>query len=107
MSKIDAKDRFYYNTDFLSSPSGRSVRILSEYYGPLQKLQRNKISDTIVFFGSARTPSKEDAEKALKKAPKEIDTAKEFQGKIEDIPKNILNFFDSIGEGYCKNREKN
>ena len=26
---------------------------------------------------------------------------------IEDIPKNILNFFDSIGEGYCKNREKN
>ena len=73
MSKIDAKDRFYYNTDFLSSPSGRSVRILSEYYGPLQKLQRNKISDTIVFFGSARTPSKEDAEKALKKAPKEID----------------------------------
>ena len=54
MSKIDDKDRFYYNTDFLGSPSGRSVRILSEYYGPLQKLQRNKISDTIVFFGSAR-----------------------------------------------------
>ena len=83
MSKIDAKDRFYYNTDFLSSPSGRSVRILSEYYGPLQKLQRNKISDTIVFFGSARTPSKEDAEKALKKAPKEIDKQALNQPLIE------------------------
>ena len=50
MSKIDDKDRFYYDKDFLASPSGRSVRILSEYYGPLQRLQRNKISDTIVFL---------------------------------------------------------
>ena len=73
MSKIDAKDRFYYDKDFLSSPSGRSLRILSEYYGPLQRLQRNKISDTIVFFGSARTLSEEDAEKALKNAPKNAD----------------------------------
>ena len=71
MSKIDPKDRFYYNSNFLGSASGRSVRILSEYYGPLQRLQRNKISDTIVFFGSARTMSQEDAKKALKNAPKD------------------------------------
>jgi hypothetical protein len=71
MSKIDAKDRFYYNSNFLGSASGRSVRILSEYYGPLQRLQRNKISDTIVFFGSARTMSQEDAKKALENAPKD------------------------------------
>ena len=71
MSKIDPKDRFYYNSNFLGSASGRSVRILSEYYGPLQRLQRNKISDTIVFFGSARTMSQEDAKKALENAPKD------------------------------------
>ena len=71
MSKIDAKDRFYYNSNFLGSASGRSVRILSEYYGPLQKLQRNRISDTIVFFGSARTMPREDAQKALENAPKD------------------------------------
>ena len=71
MSKIDTKNRFYYNSNFLGSASGRSVRILSEYYGPLQRLQRNKISDTIVFFGSARTMSQEDAKKALKNAPKD------------------------------------
>ena len=65
MSKIDAKDRFYYNKDFLGSSTGRSVRILSEYYGPLQKMKRNKISDTIVFFGSARIMSKRDAKQAL------------------------------------------
>ena len=71
MSKIDAKDRFYYNSNFLGSASGRSVRILSEYYGPLQRLQRNKISDTIVFFGSARTRSQKDAQKALENAQKD------------------------------------
>ena len=71
MSKIDVKDRFYYDSNFLGSASGRSVRILSEYYGPLQKLQRNRISDTIVFFGSARTMPRKDAQKALENAPKD------------------------------------
>ena len=65
MSKIDSKDRFYYNKDFLSSSSGRSLRILSEYYGPLQRLERNNISETIVFFGSARLVSQKSAQNAL------------------------------------------
>ena len=34
MSESSKKDRFYYNTEFLSSPEGRPIRILSEYYGP-------------------------------------------------------------------------
>ncbi len=70
MSKIDKKDRFYYNKDFLGSSSGRSLRILSEYYGPLQRLNRNHISETIVFFGSARLLPKIKAEKALAKNSK-------------------------------------
>ena len=48
------KDRFYYDEKFLGSMSGRPLRILSEYLGPLSTLQRNKVKDTIVFFGSAR-----------------------------------------------------
>jgi hypothetical protein len=48
------KDRFYYDEKFLGSMSGRPLRILSEYLGPLSTLQRNKIIDTIVVFGSAR-----------------------------------------------------
>ena len=48
------KDRFYYDEKFLGSMSGRPLRILAEYLGPLSTLQRNKIRDTIVFFGSAR-----------------------------------------------------
>ena len=54
MSKIDKKNRFYYDSNFLGSTEGRSLRILSEYYGPLQKLERHNVSETIVFFGSAR-----------------------------------------------------
>ena len=54
------KDRFYNDKKFLGSMSGRPLRILSEYLGPLSKLQRNNVRDTIVFFGSARANSKSD-----------------------------------------------
>ena len=37
MATDNKKNRFYFNKDFLGSPQGRSVRILSEYYGPLQR----------------------------------------------------------------------
>ena len=48
------KDRFYYDKKFLGGMTGRPLRILSEYLGPLNAFQKNKIRDTIVFFGSAR-----------------------------------------------------
>ncbi len=51
------KDRFYYDTKFIGSSDGRVMRILAEYFGPLQRFRRNKIADTIVFFGSARIKS--------------------------------------------------
>ena len=54
------KDRFYNDKKFLSSMSGRPLRILSEYLGPLSTLKRNKIRDTIVFFGSSRLRPKSD-----------------------------------------------
>ena len=40
--------------------SGRPLRILSEYLGPLSTLKRNNIRDTIVFFGSSRFMPKSD-----------------------------------------------
>ena len=51
------KNRFYNDEKFLGSMSGRPLRVLSEYLGPLSILQRYKIVDTIVFFGSARFKS--------------------------------------------------
>jgi len=44
----------YENSDFLSSPDGRIVRIMAEYQEPMARFRRERIQDTVVFFGSAR-----------------------------------------------------
>ncbi|MGA8151782.1 MAG: TIGR00730 family Rossman fold protein [Terriglobales bacterium] len=44
----------YENQNFLSSPDGRGLRIMSEYVEPLARFRREQIQDTVVFFGSAR-----------------------------------------------------
>jgi len=55
----------YLMREFLGSDEGRPVRILSEYLEPLRRFRAHNIQDTVVFFGSARTPSREHAERAL------------------------------------------
>jgi uncharacterized protein (TIGR00730 family) len=45
----------YRNQEFLDSPDARPLRLLSEYLYPLSHFRKEKIRDTIVFFGSART----------------------------------------------------
>ena len=44
----------YKNVEFLESPDGRMIRIISEYLQPLSHFRDANIEDTIVFFGSAR-----------------------------------------------------
>ena len=44
----------YANDDFLRKSDARPLRILSEYLEPLSHFRSQGISDTIVFFGSAR-----------------------------------------------------
>jgi hypothetical protein len=55
----------YLNPEFLNSPDGRILRIIAEYAQPLARFRREKIQDTVVFFGSARWTSRPDAERAL------------------------------------------
>jgi uncharacterized protein (TIGR00730 family) len=55
----------YLNPAFLKSAAARTLRILSEYLEPAERLRRARIRDTVVFFGSARSPSPEEAEQAL------------------------------------------
>jgi uncharacterized protein (TIGR00730 family) len=55
----------YQNPAFINSPDGRLVRIISEYSEPLARFRRERIQDTIVFFGSARFRAHEDAEREL------------------------------------------
>src|SRR5579862_1957569 len=44
----------YENAAFLDSPDGRSLRIMAEYSEPMARFRRERIQDTVVFFGSAR-----------------------------------------------------
>ncbi len=56
----------YNNDAFLNSKDGRTLRILAEYLEPKSRFERAKVDDTIVFMGSARTLSREQAEKKLR-----------------------------------------
>jgi uncharacterized protein (TIGR00730 family) len=55
----------YENKKFLNGPDGRILRILAEYQEPLSRIRRERIQDTIVFFGSARFHSRSQAEEGL------------------------------------------
>ncbi|HEY8141930.1 MAG TPA: TIGR00730 family Rossman fold protein [Kofleriaceae bacterium] len=44
----------YRDERFVSSDAARPLRILAEYIEPFERFKREKVTDTIVFFGSAR-----------------------------------------------------
>ena len=62
---LDRADLAYENPAFLNSADGRVIRIVAEYLEPLSRFRREKIQDTVVFFGSARFRGKADADHEL------------------------------------------
>jgi uncharacterized protein (TIGR00730 family) len=65
----------FLNVEFLKSPGARALRILSEYLEPAERLRKAGIRDTIVFFGSARSLSPEQAAERLAQLNDEISRA--------------------------------
>ena len=57
---MDKPPKAFEDSEFLQSPEGRSIRILSEYEKVKSMFEFHKIMDTITFFGSARFKSKEE-----------------------------------------------
>jgi len=57
----------YENDAFVKGPDGRPLRILAEYAEPLARFRREKIQDTVVFFGSARFSSLSTAQGAAQR----------------------------------------
>ena len=55
----------YLNPVFLKDPEARVLRILAEYMEPAKRFNKLQVKDTIVFFGSARIVSREEAENDL------------------------------------------
>ncbi len=83
----------YRNTEFLTSPGARTLRILAEYLEPEERFQREHIENVVVFFGSARAPSRAEAERALVQARRSqagaeelrrLETRIELSGYYED-----------------------
>jgi len=64
--KLPKAQKAYKNLDFLSSSDARLLRIQAEFLEPTKRFRDQKVDDTIVFFGSARTKNLQEAEKDLK-----------------------------------------
>jgi uncharacterized protein (TIGR00730 family) len=64
--RLEKAPKAYNNPDFLNSKQAREIRILAEYIQPRKQHREENINNTIIFFGSARTPSQEafDADSA-------------------------------------------
>lgn len=55
------REKTYNNSDFINSPEARQIRILCELTAPKAQFEKKQIENTIVFFGSARSLSFEEA----------------------------------------------
>ena len=61
MTKLEYPESPYKDIEFLDSLEGRTLRILSEYLGPMARLDKAKVNSTVLFLGSARAnPSHAD-----------------------------------------------
>jgi len=60
-------EKAYKNLDFLTSPDGRTLRVLAEFLEPAARFRKKKVRHTVVFFGSARLPSREVALERLRR----------------------------------------
>jgi uncharacterized protein (TIGR00730 family) len=54
MAKLEHPEEYYLDPEFLESLEGRTLRILSEYLGPMTTLDKAKVNSTILFLGSAK-----------------------------------------------------
>lgn len=62
---LDPAPLAYENGEFINSPDGRMLRMMAEYSEPMARFRRQRIEDTVVFFGSARFRALDEANKAL------------------------------------------
>ncbi len=66
--KSPPREHAYQNQRFLASRDARALRILSEYLEPVSRFAHYQVDDTIVFMGSSRIVSREQAEAEMKAA---------------------------------------
>lgn len=65
-NRVQRPLKAYKNLEFLNSPDGRIIRILSEFLEPHRRFRRYGVKDTIVFFGSARIKPRKEARRQVR-----------------------------------------
>ncbi len=86
----------FNNLKFMNSPAARELRILSEYIEPKTRLRRNKVQDTVVFFGSARTLPRKEALKRLEDLNAAGNASQEALSKAERDLENSRYYEDAF-----------
>lgn len=59
MKKKEFPEKAYENIHFLKSTDARSIRILSEYLEPLDRLRKFKVNNIVLFLGSSKANPEE------------------------------------------------
>ena len=85
MKNSNIPEKAYRNIDFLTSQDARIIRILSEILEPQARFKKYNIIDTIVFFGSARLFSKEDANEKLSNFKKSKITDENYDVELSKL----------------------
>ena len=73
----------YENLEFLNSHDARPIRVLCELIESSVRLEKEKISNTLVFFGSARSKSPNDAAKEFEKLHSDYPDEKSWDQEIK------------------------
>jgi uncharacterized protein (TIGR00730 family) len=92
-------EKSYLDADFLGSRAARALRIMAEYLHPEDRLSSAHIRDTIVIFGSARTPAPEDIADLQAREPtsprlkmaRYYQDARELSARLTDWSKDLEN----------------
>ncbi len=81
----------YSNREFMNSAGARELRILSEFIEPKLRFGKNKIIDTIVFFGSARIKSEKEAKAKLRELKKtDKKTSRKYKDELAAAERMLL-----------------
>jgi len=78
-------EKAYKNLEFLSSREARTLRILAEYIEPQVRFDHYNVTDTVVFFGSARALPPEETAEQLAAAEKSGDRATIEQARTRSL----------------------
>jgi hypothetical protein len=99
-------EKAYKNLSFLNSPSARHIRILCEYEEPRQRFMEQRVTDTIVFFGSARARPASVAADEVAHLEREVGRCAD-EAALQELQRNlkVANGRLKLGRFYDDTRE--